>query len=317
MPGPLAASLRVLAPATVLVVAVGCAAAEPVQRPRGTVTTVVTAPQQGGVGDEAAADTGRELAPPIVDDEAAADADRAAADAGAAEAAAVDRIAARLPAGSGIALAPVGRAGEVRVAGDLRSDVAWSTIKVPLAIAALRVSPGSVGEAESAITVSDNTAAEGLWDALGEGAGAAAAVEAVLDEAGDPTTTVPAEHRRPGYSVFGQTDWPLADQARFAAGMACLPAADPVRRMMHRIDPSQRWGLGHAPGAAFKGGWGPTADGSRYLVRQFGLIPSGDGMTAVAIAAYGPGLDAGAAQLTGIAEVVADEVHALPSGRCP
>lgn len=306
MAGPTVARTRLLALLAVLGVAAGCAPGAPVERPRGTVTTVVSAPHQGGVGEVGevpAPEPGPEPEAPPADDDEAADA--------------VDRIAARLPAGTGLAVAPVGRADEVRVAGDLRSDVAWSTVKVPLAIAALRVSPQSTGVAESAITVSDNDAAEALWTSLGAGTAAAAAVESVLTEAGDPTTVVPTELLRPGFSVFGQTRWSLADQARFGAGFACLPDAEPVRQMMQRIDHSQRWGLGSAPGAVFKGGWGPTADGSGYLVRQFGLIPTGDGITAVAIAAYGPDLDSGAAQLTGIADALADEAHALPAGRCP
>ena len=172
------------------------------------------------------------------------------------------------------------------------------------------------GVAQQAITVSDNAAAETLWSALGGEPGAAAAVEAVMARAGDGTTRVPTSRLRPGYSIFGQTRWVLADQARFAAGLACLPDADPVLGMMTRIDPSQQWGLGRVPGAAFKGGWGPTADGTGYLVRQFGVIASDDGLVGVAISTHAPDLGSGAAQLSGIGDRIAAEDGNIGGGEC-
>lgn len=134
--------------------------------------------------------------------------------------------------------------------------------------------------------------------------------------AGDGTTRVPTSRLRPGYSIFGQTRWFLADQARFAAGLACLPDADPVLGMMTRIDPSQQWGLGRVPGAAFKGGWGPTADGTGYLVRQFGVIASDDGLVGVALSTHAPDLGSGAAQLSGIGDRIAAEVGNIGGGEC-
>lgn len=282
---------------------VGCGTGV-VETPTRTVTTVVTTSQT--------APTPRASAPPraVPPPQVGAPVDARSTEA-------FDRIAQRLPAGSGLAVAPVGQPDEVRVAGELVSDVAWSTVKVPLAIAALRVAPDLEGVAEQAITVSDNTAAETLWSALGGAPGAAADVEAVMAEAGDSRTRVPTSRLRPGYSVFGQTEWGLGEQARFGSGLACLPDGGPVLHMMSRIDPSQRWGLGHVPGAAFKGGWGPTVDAGGYLVRQFGMIPTRSGGIAVAIAAYGPDMDTGAARLTSIAEGIAAEVEALSAGSCP
>ena len=137
-----------------------------------------------------------------------------------------------------------------------------------------------------------------------------------MARAGDGTTRVPTSRLRPEYSIFGQTRWVLADQARFAAGLACLPDADPVLGMMTRIDPSQQWGLGRVPGAAFKGGWGPTADGTGYLVRQFGVIASDDGLVGVAISTHAPDLGSGAAQLSGIGDRIAAEVGNIGGGEC-
>ena len=283
----------------VVLVAAGCSTAL-VDAPRGTVTTVVTAPVQGGVADQA----------PVPDHVPEPEQPEPTA------AEAFDRIAAALPAGSGLAVAPIGRPDLLRTAGDLGTDVAWSTIKVPLAIAALRVSPDLYGVAEQAITVSDNAAAETLWAALGGEPGAAAAVDGVMAQAGDGITRVPTSRLRPGFSIFGQTQWALGDQALFAAGVACMPDADAVLGMMARIDPSQQWGLGRVPGAMFKGGWGPGADGTGYLVRQFGVIETADGRAGVAIATYASEMGSGAAQLSEIADRIAAEAASVHGGQC-
>lgn len=286
----------------------GCSAI-PGSGPGPTVTTVVTAPVQGGVGQSGAIadphespDRGPEPAEP----------DRIPS----AESTAFERIAADLPPGTGMAIAPIGRPDPGRTAGDIDSEVAWSTVKVPLAIAALRISPNLADIAHQSITVSDNASAETLWAALGGGQGAATAVEQILAQAGDDHTRVPSSRLRPGFSIFGQTHWALDDQARFAAGLACLPDADPVLAMMAQIDPSQQWGLGRIPGATFKGGWGPTTDGSGYLVRQFGLIPTAGGRAGIALATYAPDLSSGAAQLSRLADIIAAEAGALGGGDC-
>lgn len=301
----------------VVIVSAGCSGSL-LSPPRGTVTTVVPAPIQGGLGEQAPPSDQA----PAPDSDVAPDPHAVPTDPGApdqpspTDAEAFDRIAAGLPTGSGLAMAPVGRPDLVRTAGNLATDVAWSTVKVPLAIAALRVSPDLAGVAEQAITISDNAAAETLWSALGGEPGAAAAVETVMAQAGDGTTRVPTSRLRPGFSTFGQSLWALGDQARFAAGLACMPDADPVLGMMTRIDPSQQWGLGRVPGAAFKGGWGPTMDGTGYLVRQFGVIATNNGLVGVAIATYAPDMGSGAAQLSGIGDRIAAEVGSIGGGEC-
>lgn len=182
--------------------------------------------------------------------------------------------------------------GVLRTGGSLAdlADAAWSTSKVPLAIAALNAAPGDdalVGQMRQAITVSDNAAAEVLWTSLGDPAQAAAAVQDVLRAGGDTTTTVPAEKRRAEFSVFGQTTWTLDDQVTFAAGLRCIRGSEPVLEAMGQVSPDQSSGLGQFDGARFKGGWGPDGNGT-YLLRQFGLVPAGDGTTvpvAVAVTA--------------------------------
>ena len=72
----------------------------------------------------------------------------------------------------------------------------------------------------AAITESDNAAAESIWEGLGDPVTAARKVEDVLKEAGD-STTVQSQKVRPEFTAFGQTYWPLIDQARFLAFAVC------------------------------------------------------------------------------------------------
>ncbi|MDV8022177.1 hypothetical protein [Rhodococcus sp. IEGM 1330] len=84
----------------------------------------------------------------------------------------------------GLALVPVG-GGPPTVLGTWTSGVAWSTVKVPLAVAALRRGgDAALADATAAIESSDNAAAEALWGSLGDSAAAAAAVESVLRQGG-------------------------------------------------------------------------------------------------------------------------------------
>ncbi|WP_291339601.1 hypothetical protein [Corynebacterium sp.] len=191
----------------------------------------------------------------------------------------VDAAVATFGGGAALAVAD----GAVVSAGEVGgAPVAWSTIKVPIAVAALREDPALGPLVGQAIQASDNAAAEQLWASLGEPTRAAAAVESVLAEAGTPVE-VSHEHTRPGFSSFGQTAWALDTQARFAAQLPCLTGAGEVLADMGMIE--QRYGLGQLEGARFKGGWGPEPDG-RYTVRQFGLVPGaaeGAGEVAVSL----------------------------------
>ena len=188
----------------------------------------------------------------------------------------VREVAAQFGAQVGVVLGS--GAGSVK-AGALQggAEPAWSTIKVPLAIAALRSGGGDSSAAARAIQSSDNAAAEQLWASLGGGAGAADQVAAVIREYSGQEVAVQPTVTRPGFSAFGQTRWTLAQQADFAAGLAEAagqdPAAGEVYRLMGQIMPGHAYGIGQLPGAAFKGGWGPDESGG-YLVRQFGVAPA-------------------------------------------
>jgi hypothetical protein len=155
---------------------------------------------------------------------------------------------------------------------------------VPLAIAALRNDRSRAEDlVVKAITESDNPASEELWSQLGDPANAAQKLQAVLQEAGDEDTVVESRRLRLGFTAFGQTQWTLARQARFAANLAGVPHAATVIDLMHHLASSQRWGLA-AKSIAAKGGWGPGCEGD-YLVRQFGIVPTESGHVGVALAA--------------------------------
>lgn len=226
------------------------------------------------------------------------------------------QLAATIPATVGIAYAPVGQNGAGTL-GALQSGAAWSTMKVPLAIAALHAnSPNAQDLAAKAVTASDNDAAEKLWSELGPAPQAAQQVQAVLRAGGDAGTTVETRRLRPEFSAFGQTQWPLARQAVFAAHLPCMPAAATVVGLMNNTVPDQRWGLASI-GAPTKGGWGPGIGGG-YLVRQFGIVGTPRGQLAVALAAEPKdgSFESGIAALNQMTKWLSAHAAELPGGRC-
>ena len=218
----------------------------------------------------------------------------------------------------GLAIMPVGGSKSVGL-GEWTTGPAWSTMKVPLVIAAGREgSSGRSYAASAAITSSDNSAAETLWSGLGTPQQTAAAVQAVLREGGDTATVVPEKRTRSQYSAFGQADWALADQVRFASALPCLPGTEEVLELMDSVNSSQQWGLGSVfSSAQYKGGWGPDAEGA-YLVRQFGLVPAGAGMIAIALAAqpdtgsFADGVDL----LDQVATLISQHLGEFSGGSC-
>jgi len=134
-----------------------------------------------------------------------------------------------------------------------------------------------------AITESDNPASEQLWSQLGNPADAARQVQLIVGECGDAATVVESRRLRRGFTAFGQTQWALERQARFAAELPLIPEATTVIDLMNHLTIGQRWGLA-AKGFAAKAGWGPGVNGD-YLVRQFGIVPTQSGLWGVALAA--------------------------------
>jgi hypothetical protein len=242
-----------------------------------------------------------------------------------ADAASFRRLQSRLGGTSGVAVSTVGRGRSVQRLGSLSTGIAWSTSKVPVAMAV--IAAGEADERASdlrlAITASDNAAAERLWSALGAGRPAARAATRQLRAAGDRNTEVSSERLRSGFTAFGQTTWTLADQARFAAALPCLPAGRQVLRLMGQTIGAQRWGLGQVGGdAQLKGGWGPGSrpgvDGP-VLDRQLGIVTIKGRATAVAIASRpADGSHAsGTRNLTAIAKWMAGHVDVRAVAAAP
>ena len=223
-----------------------------------------------------------------------------------------------LHAKMGIALEAIGNGQAPMTWGDWQEGPAWSTIKVPLVIAAYRqANPPQVTDLmRAAITESDNAAAESLWAQLGDPTTVAQRVQQVLQENGDPTV-VESRKLRPEFTAFGQTIWSLVNQIRFTIGAFCNGANDPIFNLMGQVEPNQTWGIGGIPGAEFKGGWGPSPSG-KYLVRQIGVHTTPAGKMAVAIAAepVSGSFDDGTHDLGEVAKWLIDHCGALPAGRC-
>jgi hypothetical protein len=194
------------------------------------------------------------------------------------------KLQAQLPGRIGVAFGAPN--GAVTALGSFSDGPAWSTMKVPVAVAFIGKTGASSEALRRAITLSDNAAAMSLWGMLGRSDTARVArVERVLADAGDRVTRVQGQVVRPGFTPFGQTHWSLRAQQKFATRLPCLAGASQVLALMGRIDASQQWGLAHVGTRPnFKGGWGPEPGGA-YLVRQFGLVHLRSGTVAVAIAA--------------------------------
>jgi len=218
-----------------------------------------------------------------------------------------DKLAAQVGGSVGLAFSRMG-GGAPTALGSWRTGVGWSTVKVPLAVAAVARAHGEP-DAEiqrlmrRSLTASDNAAAEQLWSHLGEPQTAAAQVQAVLRSGGDHDTVVQSRRVRPGFTAFGQTSWSVANQAAFVAALPCLAYSDQVLRLMGAVEPGQRWGIGSVGlPSHFKGGWGPGLAGG-YLVRQMGVVTLANGSRAGLAIASEPAdgrFETGTANLTAL-----------------
>jgi hypothetical protein len=234
-----------------------------------------------------------------------------------------NKLAAQLGGSEGLAFTSVGGRATTQL-GSWSSGPGWSTVKVPLAVAATARAQGRP-DAETerlmrlSLTASDNAAAEQLWARLGEPHTAAAQVQAVLRSGGDGETLVQSQRVRPGFTAFGQTNWSLANQAAFAAALPCIRYSNEVLALMGEVESDQRWGIG-AIGlpARFKGGWGPGLGGA-YLVRQMGIVTLASGARIGMAIASEPAdgrFETGTANLTALARWAAANIRTTGPGGC-
>jgi hypothetical protein len=229
-----------------------------------------------------------------------------------------DQLKNSLNAQVGVVVGAVGSNEDPIVLGDLQIGKAWSTMKVPLAIAALQEEhpPKVTDTMTAAITESDNAAAEKIWASLGDPDTAAQKVEGVLQQA-DDHTKVESHKVRPEFTAFGQSDWTLTNQVRLMSYAACQNSDVPILDLMGQVEPDQRWGVGAIANTRFKGGWGPSPTG-QYLVRQMGVLTTPAGQTAVAVAAQpaSGSFNDGTQDLTEISTWLERHLGALPGGQC-
>ena len=215
-----------------------------------------------------------------------------------------------------LAWAPVGRPEAVQVLGSASTFDAWSTIKVPIALAAVQKREGALpasakSDMVSMLTHSDNNSASRMFAGLKQFGEPAAVVEGVLASAGDTPTKVDR-------SRFGLTEWRPSDAARFASMLPCSRYADEVLETMKGVVADQRWGLGAVEGSRFKGGWGRSSDG--YLVRQVGVVLDGSGAGVGVSLLTQPKAGthaAGTATLSEAATWLQQQLTPADSGTCP
>lgn len=226
------------------------------------------------------------------------------------------------PGQVGLAITPVN--GDVPVTfGPLQTARAWSTLKVPVSVAAERLRGGAVAAHETkAIELSDNEAAEALWGSIGGGQRSVDAVTAVLREGHDTRTRVSSELDHPR-SYPGYTPWALADQSIFAAHLPCMPGTAEVLRHMNRVAPNQQWGVAKpknkAVTAGVKGGWGPASDATgKYVVRQLAVITTPAGQYGVSIAALpkSGSFSDGAKMVSRVGQWLLTNLAKFPAGEC-
>ncbi|GAB93928.1 hypothetical protein GORHZ_247_00660 [Gordonia rhizosphera NBRC 16068] len=228
-----------------------------------------------------------------------------------------------LPGKVGLAIVPIGSDRAVTM-GNLKSGRAWSTLKVPVSLAAQRKNGYRVAAMEDkAIIFSDNDAAGELWGSLGGGQASVAAVTNVLREGHDSRTRVSSEVDDPP-SYPGYTPWALSDQARFGAHLPCMPGTEDLIRLMSHVAANQQWGIAKMSRSrgvvtAVKGGWGPaTSTSPGYLVRQLGIITTNRGQVAVAMAAMprSGSFGDGTRMLNKVGGWLERNLAGLPAGRC-
>lgn len=227
-----------------------------------------------------------------------------------------ERMAMTLPAGDvGVA---VFNGQHVNSFGSWTTGAAWSTIKVPLSIAALRTDQSAAKTPmQQAISQSDNAAADQMWHMLGDPKAAADAVNTVLREGGDAGVSVQSQQIHPPYSPYGQTEWSADQAAIFTFGLPCIPDAMPVLHQMRNLGSIQRWGLATFPDVAAKGGWGPGRDGG-YLVRQIALVSNSRGTFAASLAAepVDGSFETGVAMLDILGAWIDEQRNAFSGGHC-
>ena len=194
------------------------------------------------------------------------------------------------------------------------SVAAAETLRVPISLAAVQKSGGDGdvgGDLITALNANDAKAAARLWASLGNDAQAAKATTEALRQAGDTVTKVQkAEPLR--------SEWLPANQVRFAAGLACLPAAEYIRSAMAAANPDQQFGVANYNQAQISNGW-VTVQGATTVRQMVILDVGGPGFVALSVTARAKDGKKESAQvlLTRMAQWMMHQLRSVPAGRCP
>ena len=202
-----------------------------------------------------------------------------------------------------VAVTPLG-SGQTMTVGDHRRDFAWSTIKVPVVVAADSRRTGSRADKSAALRYSNNGAARRVYDSLGPSR--RSILNRHLRAHGDGRTRTSAV-------APGLTYWHVAHQSRYASRIACAPKARPARIEMKKARPSYPFGLLQTKlksRTIQKIGYGGKE------VRQLAIVTLSDGRKyGVSILADG-GFGPARAKVDRIARWVANRLDHLPARRC-
>lgn len=194
----------------------------------------------------------------------------------------------------------------VQRVGETAGLEAWSTAKVPIALAVVGQGLGEkfAHEISESLRISDNDDAATLWESLGsDETTRAKAVDDLLREAGDKNTAF--KNADGTQKQFGLTIWDVSDQVIFLSNMPCLTGADQIINDLSNIDDSQKWGMGILPNAVFKGGWGSGQHG--FVSRQFGWFTNSENARViVALAVLADDEDSAHDTLTAIAKALTE-----------
>lgn len=211
----------------------------------------------------------------------------------------------------GLAVAPTG-GGRVLSAGGLSAEPALGTVSVPLALAAGRLGDDALAPTVRASARGDVPAALEVWNRLGGGAIAAAAVQEVVSSPAGGTPLVSQETYAEGEVPSSATVWEVAEAASFAADLPCQAGGELVLTGMREAADS-RW---HAT----RVGTTVTAvasDGGEARVRELGVLGQGVRSAGVSFVVRLPGGEATAREAAErVSGWLADRVDSLPRGGC-
>ena len=216
----------------------------------------------------------------------------------------------------GIAIGPVGNGQSVTTWGDWQEGPAWSTIKVPLVIAAYRhQDPRQVTDLmRAAITESDNTAAESLWEQLGDPTTAGHKCNRSCSK---PVIRPPSNHEAAaGIQCFRPDHLVAVQPGPVHRERFCNSENGPIFDLMGQVTPDQNWGIGKIAETSSREVGARRRPASTSSARSDAHHPAGKAAVAIAAEPSSGSFDDGTKDLNEVAKWLNDHLEALPGGQC-